>query len=251
MPLIAFHRDRAQIDGERRVKLRTVAVLIWILSRQCKLGGLYLSQATKQRGTQDRDDFDEMELGVLLFGFMKDPHVRRLVEEAVDEPECELRVKADDWLVKSCLVEHILRANRGGKSIQPGVIIETYLRYWSHRPVPLSVRPFLVKLTHQSDTRKNFLRRLRRDWGLKPGPLPPLRTMTASETQTAVIWGPVVLLDTATKSRECKWCFKILPRVSGQHDPGPRRSPGGDLFAVAPVLNRCHLSGQEVCRIER
>jgi hypothetical protein len=166
--------------------VRAIALVIWLLSKQCKLAGLYIDMTRTGTSMFKATDLDEEDLCPLMLDFMSDAATRHLVEIATDDPEHRLRVKADDWLVRSLVAECIIRANESGKSMQPAVVIATYLRYWSYRPIPISIRPLLTKLTYHAETRKNFLRRLRGEWGFRPGPLPPPRCLSVDETTTVV-----------------------------------------------------------------
>lgn len=188
MPLNCQRLGRQNTHPHGGPHCRAVALLIWLLSRDCKLAALYLNQTARTEGDGAKSllEVGDDELAVMLLSYLKDASVCALLEQAVDDPEHKLRMQADTWLMKELLVEFIVKANNRGLAVQPGAIIATYLRYWSYRPTPVAIQEGLVKLTYCSSARKYFLRRLRSEWGLKTGPLNPCRTLSAEDTSNAV-----------------------------------------------------------------
>ena len=157
---------------------RSVAIVIWLLSRNVALAGYYVWSIHPDVFTDEENVPDESLLALVMLSWWAMAKPKRLVRAAVDDPNHKTRVLADEFLMRSLVAEYIFRQNALNKSVPPSAIINCYLRYWSYRPVPLEVQEKLVKLTYKNNDRKNLMRRLREEWNIRPGIVHPDRSLS-------------------------------------------------------------------------
>lgn len=167
-------------------RLRSVAVVIWFLSRKCDLAGFYAWSCKHDVFGCEDGMPEEQILALTLFAWWRQRDVKKIVEAAMDDPNHRSRLLADEFLVRSLVAEFIFAQNARNQSVQPAAIIARYLRYWSYRSVPAALADKLVRLTHNMMDRKNFLRRFRQEWSVRPGPLLPDRGLTRQATTGSV-----------------------------------------------------------------
>ena len=157
---------------------RSVAIVIWLLSRNVALAGYYVWSMHPDVFTDEGDLPDEPLLALMFLAWWARPKTQRFVRDAVDDTNHKTRVLADEFLMRSLVAEYIFRQNALNKSVPPSAIISCYLRYWMYRPVPLVVQEKLVKLTYNNTDRKNLMRRLREEWKIRPGIVHPERSLS-------------------------------------------------------------------------
>ena len=157
---------------------RSVAIVIWLLSRNVALAGYYVWSMHPDVFTDEENVPDESLLALVLLSWCSKAKPQRWVRAAVDNPNHKTRVLADEFLMRSLVAEYIFRQNALNKSVPPSAIINCYLRYWSYRPVPLEAQEKLVKLTYKNNDRKNLMRRLREEWNIRPGIVHPDRSLS-------------------------------------------------------------------------
>ena len=175
MPLLRHQRPSLNGSGDRG---RSVAIVIWLLSRNIALAGYYVWSMHPDVFTDEETVPDEPQLALLMLGWWARAKTQRWVRDAVDDPNHKTRVLADEFLMRSLVAEYVFRQNALNKSVQPSAIITCYLRYWMYRPVPFDVQDKLVKLTYNTTDRKNLMRRLREEWHIRPGIVHPERSLS-------------------------------------------------------------------------
>lgn len=157
---------------------RSVAIVIWLLSRNIALAGYYVWSMHPDVFTDEESVPDERYLALVLLSWWGMAKPQRWVRAAVEDTNHKTRVLADEFIMRSLVAEHIFRQNALNKSVPPSAIITAYLRYWTYRPVPLAVQEKLVKLTYNKTDRKNLMRRLREEWHIRPGLVHPERSLS-------------------------------------------------------------------------
>ena len=143
MPLLRHQRPSLNGSGDRG---RSVAIVIWLLSRNIALAGYYVWSMHPDVFNDEENVPDEPQLALLMLGWWARAKTQRWVRDAVDDPNHKTRVLADEFLMRSLVAEYVFRQNALNKSVQPSAIITCYLRYWMYRPVPFDVQDKLVKL---------------------------------------------------------------------------------------------------------
>lgn len=186
MPVLRYwHHERGGQYGCGD-RVRSVALVIWLLSRNINLAGYYVWTMHPDAFSDDANVPDDQILALLLLSWWKKASTQAWVRAAVDDPNHKTRVLADEFLMRSLVAEHIFRQNARNQAVPPSALITCYLRYWSYRPVPLAVQEKLVRLTYNKCDRTNFMRRLREEWHVRPGLLHPERCLTQAESHAAV-----------------------------------------------------------------
>ena len=175
MLLLRHQRPSLNGSGDRG---RSVAIVIWLLSRNIALAGYYVWSMHPDVFNDEENVPDEPQLALLMLGWWARAKTQRWVRDAVDDPNHKTRVLADEFLMRSLVAEYVFRQNALNNLVQPSAIITCYLRYWMYRPVPFDVQDKLVKLTYNTTDRKNLMRRLREEWHIRPGIVHPERSLS-------------------------------------------------------------------------
>lgn len=178
------HAKRGQYGCGHR--LRSVAIVIWLLSRNVSLAGYYVWSMQADVFMDDESVPDQEHLALVFLSWWTKPKTQAWVRAALDDPNHKTRVLADEFLVRSLVVENIFRQNARNQTVPPSALITCYLRYWSYRPAPPDVQEKLIRLTFNKSDRRNFMRRLREEWHVRPGVLQPERSLTQQETCASV-----------------------------------------------------------------
>lgn len=163
-----------------------VAILVWILSRNCSLAGLYVTTLKPNFFNNDGVLPDDVTLALVLLDWWRSHSTKVLVGEAVENMNASARVRADEFLIRSLVAEHIMRNNQRGESVMPAAIINKYCQLWFHRPICERVQNKLARLTWHFTDRKNFLRRFRREWGFRAGRIRSERVLSPVQIKESV-----------------------------------------------------------------
>ncbi len=68
----------------------------------------------------------------------------------------------------------------------PGAIVNKYCKLWSYRPLCDIVQRKVARLTWYLTDRKNFLRRFREEWGIRPGRFREARALSHDQIRHSV-----------------------------------------------------------------
>ena len=175
-----FHTlDRREPDPDRR--LRSVAVLVFFLSRSTALAMLYLL-------ARSSTDFHSMPgLGdapvevIILLDWFRDTSIQHTVMAAISALDHPVRVVADSFLMQTCLVGFIVAQSRRGLTVDLPEAIHVYLRLWSYRPMSDRTARHLRRLAWHRNTRRRFGVILRGTFMLSMTTLPLARDLTREE----------------------------------------------------------------------
>jgi len=172
-----------------RLQIRAVAVLTWFLSSCPWLAVVYLQQ--RRLGSFDVSvEMATLELAALtMLDWFKDERVRPLVMAAIESFDHPTRVRADEFLMHTCLVGLIVDHNQRGLTVDLPQAVQTYLRLWSHRPMSDRTARKLQRLVWHRNSRRRFGVLLRRNFMLVLTTLPQARALTRDEQVARVISG--------------------------------------------------------------
>ena len=162
-------------------QIRAVAVLVWFLSSCPWLAVVYLQQ--RRLGSFDVSvEMVTMELAALtMLDWFKDDQVRPLVMAAIGSLDHPTRVRADEFLMHTCLVGLIVDHNQRGLTMALPQAVQTYLRLWSYRPMADCTARKLHRLVWHKNSRRRFGVLLRRNFMLVLTTLPQARALSRDE----------------------------------------------------------------------
>ena len=180
------HGGAVMLPSGCGVRVVSVVLLIWILSRNPNLAAHYLLRRSTFAFSSDGVLPSNKCIALVFFDWWRHAAVRSVVENAIDDPNHRTRIAADEFLVRSLVAEFVFQQNVVGRSVQPGAVIGRYIEVWAHRPIPEAVQHKLVKLTYDSTSRSHFLRLMRDEWTMSPGPLSPERSLSEDDTCCSV-----------------------------------------------------------------
>jgi hypothetical protein len=97
MPLLRHQRPSLNGSGDRG---RSVAIVIWLLSRNIALAGYYVWSMHPDVFNDEENVPDEPQLALLMLGWWARAKTQRWVRDAVDDPNHKTRVLADEFLIR-------------------------------------------------------------------------------------------------------------------------------------------------------
>ena len=86
---------------------RSVAIVIWLLSRNVALAGYYVWSIHPDVFTDEENVPDESLLALVMLSWWAMAKPKRLVRAAVDDPNHKTRVLADEFLMRSLVAVYI------------------------------------------------------------------------------------------------------------------------------------------------
>lgn len=227
----------------REARWHAVAVLVWLLSRNCSLAGLYVTSVKPTFFNNQGVLPDDTTLALLFLAWWRSLATKTLIDQAVDNENHDIRIRADEFLMRSLVAEYIMRENVGGGTVTPAAIINKYCKLWSYRSVCDRVQRKLARLTWHLTHRKNFLRRIRSEWGFRPGRIGTGRALSAAQITDSVFSVASQLLESCrgshvSVSQGGKWTqhLQVMRSFTTLNI-----LPGADLLAMASVLDRRHF----------
>ena len=146
---------------------RTVAVLVWLLSKSETWAASYLLSVSRGDPSRVSAFSDATSLALHLLSWLGESAIALAVDRACDDFNDGFRIRADDFLMRSLVAEFVSAQNIKGIAVPTAVVIETYLRLWLHRPCPPRLQDGLVKLTYHFNTRRKFGVNFRSEWMLQ------------------------------------------------------------------------------------
>ena len=162
-----------------------VSVLVWLLSKSLPLTDAYLRSCSScPRPDLSDDQSQETQTLQLSSWLLAYPDS---VLHALANFEDTLRIRADEFLVRSLVAEIISEQNSEGMTVPTDTAIEMYLRFWTHRPSSLRVQENLMKLTHHRNTRRKFGVLLRAEWMLQFSVIKSARDLAFDEISSRAI----------------------------------------------------------------
>ena len=181
------HTSATDMSGRKiPKKVRTVALLIWFLSRQSDLAMSYVMSRGQDYDLDDVNLFSAGSVAAFLVNWLADVPVREALHAGLSALENGDRTVADQYLMHSVLVEYIINQNRKGLAVDLVTVIAKYIRLWTFRPISHAVKRRLAKLVWHRATRRRFGVNLRREWALCFNNFDQPRDLTANEIRAKV-----------------------------------------------------------------
>ena len=152
---------------------QSIAVVIWLLSRNVDLAIVYLlSRRFRRQSSMARlGCMSPIHVALTLSDWMCSEPVSGRVAQAMMTLHHPDRVQADAFLMQSILVEFIRDQNRRGLTVDLPQAIHKYLQLWNHRDISPVMHKALSLLAWQRNSRRKFGRNLRSTWCLSQGAL--------------------------------------------------------------------------------
>ena len=147
-----LQRRRVGPDPQSRV----VALLIWFLSSCPWLAVVYLQQR-RHAAFEIAEEMASLELAALtMLDWFRDDSVRVRVMAAIETMRHPLRVRADEFLMCSCLASIIVDHNHRGLTVALPEAVQTYVRLWSYRSMSDRTAEQLRRLVWCRNARRHF-----------------------------------------------------------------------------------------------
>lgn len=147
-------------------RIRSTALLIWLLSKKPDLGLCFILTRAKKYHFEECDLGDHTAIGLMLLSWLKNRQVKEQVESGLSSFDDRYRCIADDFLIKTLLVQYIIDQNGKGLTVDLNRAVGKYIRLWSYRPKTQAVSDRLARLVWHRNTRRHFGVDLRKEWGL-------------------------------------------------------------------------------------
>ena len=154
------------------IRLRVIALLIWVLSRNIFWAISFLQRYPAHHPLLDTFQADSSRAVLTFLGWLQDDAIYGLLLACIESVEHKLRRTADVFLMESLLVQLISWQNLRGLTLDLHQAVNLYVRLWSHRHVAGATRQWLHRLVWHRHTRRRWGVLLRRNWILTTTILP-------------------------------------------------------------------------------
>ena len=182
------HRSR---DHDMTLSLglynQAAAVLVWLLSKSPGLASSYVLSVSARQRFSNSGSSDDVSIVLRLLSWWQDHNVAVLIDGAASDLNHKVRVRADDFLMRSLVAEYVSLQNVKGLSVPTDMVIQTYLRLWLYRPCPERLQGRLVQLTHHYNTRRRFAAKFRAEWMLQHSTIQVARDLDQAEIANRVV----------------------------------------------------------------
>ena len=173
---------------------KAAALLVWLLSKLPSLASSYVLSVSARQLCRPSESTDDVSTVFRLLRWWQDVQVASLVDCAAADLNHKVRVRADDFLMRSLVAEFVSLQNAKGLSVPTEMVIQTYLRLWLHRICPPRLQGRLVKLTYHYNTRRRFAVNFRAEWMLQHSTIQVARDLDHTEIGKRVSYTSLFVL---------------------------------------------------------
>ena len=160
---------------------KAAALLVWLLSMSPSLAASYVLSVSARQLCGPSESAGEASTVFRLLRWWQEVQVAALVDCAAVDCNHKVRVRADDFLMRSLVADFVSLQNAKGLPVPTEMVIQTYLRLWLHRVCPPRLQDRLVKLTYHYNTRRRFAVNFRAEWMLQHSTIQVARDLGHAE----------------------------------------------------------------------
>ena len=169
------------------IHMRVSSLLVWFLSSSLDLAILYLCKTDTERMHSLGFMTHPSSAALAMLDWLGEPETYQRFLRSLDELDNQDRQRADQFLMDTLVVQHIVQMNALGLAVDLPQVILVLLRLWAHRPRSQSANEHLCRLVWHRNSRHRYGQSLRRNFMLCITSLPVAREYSSEETTDRVL----------------------------------------------------------------